>query len=154
MCMISIDQREMALRWYDEGKNQQTIADLIGCNQTSISRLIKKYSTTGVLEDLPRSGRPTKLNKKKLDELKIIIKRKIEKKNEDFGSLTTKELRDIIREEVGESYSIRHVERLMHKLGFSLITPRTMHTRHSQEAVDSFRDEFKKNSKKNIWVMN
>lgn len=153
MFMMSIDQRKMALRWYNEGKNQQTIADLIGCNQTSISRLIKKYSTKGILEDLPRSGRPTKLTSKKLANLKQVLNSNIKAKNDNFGSLTTKELRDIIHQEIGELYSIRHVERLMHKLGFSLITPRSMHTRHSQEAVDNFREEFKKNFNKSIWVM-
>lgn len=151
--MLSLDQRKLAIRWHNEGKNQQTIADLIGCNQGSISRLIKKYQTQNTLEDLPRSGRPTKLTKESLISLKKKLKSKIEQKNESFGSLTTKELRKIIHREIGELYSIRHVERIMHKLGFSLITPRTMHTRHDQEAVDAFRNDFKKKSNQPIWIM-
>ena len=74
-------------------------------------------------------------------------------KNSKFGSVTTKEIRLFIHQEIGELYSIRHVERIMHKMGFSLITPRTMHTKHDQEAVDKFREEFKKKSSQSIWIM-
>lgn len=152
--MIPIDQRKLVIKWHKEGKKQQRIADLIGCNQASISRLLKKYKSKKTLDNLPRSGRPTKLNEKKLLDLKKLLKSKIEQKNQQFGSITTKELREIIHNEVGELFSIRHVERIMHKLGFSLITPRTMHTKHDQKAVDAFREDFKKKSNRNIWVMN
>lgn len=40
---------------------------------------------------------------------------------------------------------MRHIERIIHRLGFSLITPRPQHLRHDQKKVDNFRDEFKKN---------
>ena len=151
--MLSLEKRKLAIRWHNEGRNQQTIASLIGCNQGSISRLIKKYQTQNTLEDLPRSGRPTKLNKDTLDSLRIILKSKIEQKNAQFGSLTTKQLRKIIHQKIGELYSIRHIERIMHKLGFSLITPRTMHTKHDKKAADAFREDFKKKSNQSIWVM-
>ena len=41
-----------------------------------------------------------------------------------------------------------------HKIGFSLITPRQQHIRHDQGKVDKFREEFKKNSNRRIWVVN
>ena len=151
--MLSLDQRKMVLRWHDEGKNQQAIADLVGCHQTSVGRLIAKYTSKGIIEDLPRSGRPTPLKKETLSRLKEVLKERILQKNAKFGSLTTKELRQIIQQEIGKLYSPRHVERIMHTLGFSLITPRTMHTKHDQEAVDNFRDEFKKKLNQSIWVM-
>jgi len=31
--------------------------------------------------------------------------------------------------------------------------PRPQHLKHDQEKVDKFRDEFKKNSNRNMWVM-
>jgi transposase len=79
---------------------------------------------------------------------------KIQDANNEFCSVNTKQIGKIIHKEIGELYSLRHVERIMHKIGFSLITPRPQHLKHDQEKVNKFRDEFKKNSNRNIWVMN
>lgn len=152
--MISIKERELILKWDKGGKNQQEIAELLQCHQTSVSRFLVKYNRKGVLQNLPRSGRPTKLTKKNLNQLKQKIKAEITSANEEFCSISTKEIGKIIRQEVGEVYSLRHVERIMHKLGFSLIIPRSQHIRHDQEKVDQFRDEFKKNFSRSMWVMN
>lgn len=73
--------------------------------------------------------------------------------NKDYGSLNTKQMANIIKEEVGRPYSIRHIERLMHKLGFSLIKPRPRHIKQDAKKLESFRTEFKKNLNRSIWVM-
>jgi len=151
--MISIEQRKLIVKLNQKGKKQQEIADLLGCSQPTVNLWIQRSRTKNGLATRDRSGRPTKLKEEGLTKLRHILKQKIEQKNAKFGSLTTKELREIIHQEVGELYSIRHVERIMHKIGFSLITPRTMHTRHDQKAVDSFRDEFKKKLSQHIWNM-
>lgn len=151
--MLSLSERKLALKWHKENKSQEKIAQLLGCHQSSISRLIKKQNTHKTIENLPRTGKPTKLTHEVLLMLKDKLKRKIEQKNDQFGSVTTKQIREFIHQEIGELYSIRHVERIMHKIGFSLITPRTMHTKHDQNAVDKFREEFKKKSSQNIWTM-
>ncbi len=151
--MITIKERELIIKWDEEGKTQQEIAELLRCNQSSVSRFLAKYQRKGVIQNLPRSGRPTKLTKKTLRQLKSKILAKIEDANKAFCAVSTKEVEKIIRKKVDEAYSLRHVERIMHRLGFSLITPRPQHIRHDQEKVDNFRDEFKKNSKRNMWAM-
>ena len=151
--MLSIPERKLAIKWHTQGKSQLQIAELLECNQSSISRLLQKKKEYNTIQNLKRTGKPTKLNRSMIDSLRIKLKHKIEQKNAQFGSITTKELREYIHEEIGVLYSIRHVERLMHKMGFSLITPRTMHTKHDQNAVDKFREEFKKKSSQSIWVM-
>lgn len=151
--MLTKQQRELIIKLKEDGKNQQKISDLIGCSQASVSKWIFKYKNGRTLETLPRSGRPTKLTKIKLVKLKNKILYEVRKANEKFCSLNTKQLSEIIKKEVGKEYSTRHVERIMHKLGFSLITPRTKHIKHDQDKVDKFRDEFKKNLNKNTWVI-
>lgn len=151
--MLSISERKLALKWHAQEKSQNIIAELLHCNQSSISRLIKKNKVHKTIKNLPRTGKPTKLKQSTINMLRIKLKQKIEQKNTQFGSVTTKEIREFIHKEIGELYSIRHVERIMHKMGFSLITPRTMHTKHDQQAVDKFREEFKKKSSQSIWVM-
>lgn len=151
--MISIEQRKLIVKLHENGKKQQEISNLLCCSQPTVNLWIHRSRRKNGLVTRDRSGRPTKLKKENMTKLRRTLKQRIEQKNAKFGSLTTKELREIIHQEVGVLYSIRHVERIMHKLGFSLITPRTMHTKHDQKAVDSFRDDFKKKSSRNIWIM-
>jgi len=152
--MISIKERELILKWNKDGKNQQEIANLLNCHQSSVSRFLKKFEREGTIKNLPRSGRPTVLTKRTLDLLKDCIITKIKSENSKYCSVSTKEIKRFVHKEIGKDYSIRHIERIMHRLGFSLITPRPQHLRHDQGKVDQFRDEFKKKLKQSIWVMN
>ena len=152
--MINLHTRTLVLKWKNEGKNQQQIANLIGCNQSAVSRLSAKYNETGDVKNLPRSGRPTKLKNNMLVKLKHKITESIKKANRNFCTISTKQVADIIKNEVGEAYSHRHIERIMHKMEFSLVTPRPKHIRHDQKKVDAFREEFKKNFRKSMWTMN
>jgi len=151
--MLSIKERTLILEWDKQRKTQQEIAELLGCHQSSISRLLNKHKQKGIVANLPRSGRPTKLKGKTLKLVKKKLLDKITSANNEYNGVSTKQLKEVIKQEVGKAYSIRHVERIMHKLGFSLITPRPQHLRHDQSKVDSFRDEFKKNLNQNIWVV-
>lgn len=152
--MLSIKERKLILQWNEKGKTQEEIAELLNCHQSSISRFLVKYKRKGIIQDLPRSGRPTKLTKEKLSQLKESIVTKIKSANNKYCSVGTKEIKKLVHQEIGEDYTIRHIERIMHKLGFSLITPRPQHLRHDQEKVDTFRDEFKKKLNRSMWVMN
>src|SRR3989344_3893306 len=151
--MLSIEQRRVIIQLDNKRKTQQEIAELLDCNQSSVSRLLDKYKHKGSVKDLPRSGRPTKLTKQNLAKLKSKILTNIKKANDSYCSVNTKQVKDLISREIGEVYSLRHVERIMHRLGFSLITPRPQHLRHDQGKVDAFRDEFKKNFNRSMWVM-
>ncbi len=152
--MISIKERKLIIQWNEKGKTQQEIAELLDCHQSSISRLLMKYKHKGIIYNLPRSGRPTKLTNKNLLQLKEKILTKIREANDQYCAVSTKKVENIIRHEIGETYSLRHVERIMHKLGFSLITPRPQHLRHDQDKVNNFRDDLKKNFNRSMWVMN
>lgn len=152
--MISITERKQIVRWHQQGKNQQEIADLIGCSQPTVHKWIKCFRSRRTLHTLPRSGRPTKLTKNNFARLKNKILAKIKTVNNEYCSVSTRQVGDIIHQEIGEAYSLRHVERIMHKLGFSLITPRPQHIRHDQDKVDKFRDDFKKNFNRSMWTMN
>lgn len=150
--MLSIPERKLIVKLHRQGKKQVEISQLVGCAQSAVHRWISRNKVREDFISRPKSGRPTKLTKSVIAELKTKLKQKIEQKNAQFGSITTKEIREFIHQEIGELYSIRHVERIMHKMGFSLITPRTMHTKHDQKAVDTFREKFKKKLTRAIWI--
>ncbi len=152
--MISINERKIIVKLHLKGKRQQEIADLIGCSQPTVNLWIHRYKSNKGLKTRLRSGRPTKLKGKILKNIKDKILKEINSANTEFNCVSTKEIKKLIAKEINKSYSIRHIERIMHKLGFSLITPRPQHLRHDQEKVDNFRDEFKKNFNRSMWVMN
>ena len=151
--MINLQTRELVLKWTREGKTQQQIASLIECNQSAISRLIAKHDRTGSVENLPRSGRPTPLTKNTLAKLKKEFRKKAREANENYCSIDLKQFSQIIEDRVNKQYSTRHVERVLHKLDFSRITPRPQHIKNDPAKVSEFRREFKKNFRKSIWVM-
>jgi len=151
--MLNVQERRLILKLHEEGKTQEYISGLIGCSQPTVHRWIQYGMQGRTLETLPRSGRPTPLTKNRLGKLRCKILEKVKARNKNYCSVSTKEIKRIIDDEIGRVYTLRHVERLMHKLGFSLIKPRPQHTRHDQSKVDKFRDEFKKNSHRSIWVM-
>ncbi len=151
--MLTVEQRKIILNLREDGKKQQQIADIVGCSQVSVSKWISRHKSGRTLKTLPRSGRPTKLKEKFLKNLRKKLLREIKEANKEFGSLDTKQLSEIIEKEVGKKYSLRHVERIMHRLDFSLITPRSEHIRHDPKRVKEFRKEFKKNSNRNMWIM-
>ena len=151
--MLSKPERELIIKLHLQGKKQQEIADLVGCSQPSVNLWIRRSKTKQGLQTIPRSGRPTKLQSDTFKRVKNRILDLINTANHDFDGVSTKEIKDLIAQEVGVVYTVRHVERIMHKMGFSLITPRPEHVRHDQSKVDSFRDEFKKKFPKNTWIM-
>lgn len=152
--MINIQTRELVLQWTKKQKTQQEIAALVGCNQSAISRLIAKYNQTGSIKNRPRSGRPTPLTKETLAQLKKEFTKKTRAANKNFCSIDTKKFSELIEQRINKKYTSRHIERILHKLDFSRITPRSQHIKNDPAKVAAFRDEFKKNSKKSIWVMN
>lgn len=151
--MINLQTRELVLKWKKEGKTQQHIADLVGCNQSAISRLIVKYNQTGSIKNLPRSGRPTPLTKKTLAKLKSEFRKEAREANKKYCSIDTKQFSQIIEKKTNKKYSTRHVERVLHQLDFSRIIPRSQHVKNDPKKVEEFRTEFKKNLKNSIWIM-
>lgn len=151
--MINLQTRELIIKWTKEDKTQQEIANLSGCNQSAVSRLIAKYKKTGSIKNIARSGRPTPLNKNTLIKLKKEFKKQAKAANKNFCSIDVKQFSQIIENETDKKYSTRHVERILHKLDFSRITPRPQHIKNNPQKVKEFREEFKKNLKNNTWIM-
>jgi len=151
--MINLQTRELVLKWKKEGKTQQNIAELVGCNQSAISRLIAKHEVTGSIKNLPRTGRPTPLTKYTLKKLKKDFKKQARAANKNFCSIDTKQFSQLIEKETKRKYTTRHIERILHKLDFSLITPRSQHIKNNPKKIKEFREEFKKKENPNTWIM-
>ena len=151
--MVNITEREMIVRLRKQRKTVDEISVLLGLKRSTVGFWVKRYDDSQSLENLPRSGRPTPLTQSKFALVKCKVRSFVREQEDAHCGVTSKQLKSLIEAEVGTSYTLRHVQRLLKQFGLSLITPRTQHVRHDQEKVDAFRDEFKKKLPKNTWTI-
>jgi len=147
-----VKERELIIKLFKERKTCREIADLLGTSKSKVSYWIIRSKKTGVLTDLPRGGRPTLLTKKKLVAIRTMLRK--EERTQNRSGFSSKKVFGLLQEKTGKHYSMRHVRRILHKMDIALITPRPFHIKNDPKIVDAFRQEFKKNSKKNIWTTN
>ena len=146
-----IKERELIIKSNNEKRSTYDIARVLGISQTKASFWVRRYKKTGILENLPRSGRPTPLTKDELKSIASEIKSKlIEPKRTGINS---KEVLQLIEHKISRKYTLRHAQRLLHKMGFSLVTPRVSHIRKDEKAQQKFREEFKKKPSRNMWAI-
>ena len=145
-------ERELIIQLSKKKKTVRDIAFILGISKSKASFWINRFKKTKSLEDKPKSGRPTPLTKKKLNFIANAIKSQILEFEGKSGT-SSKEVLHLIENKIHKKYSSRHVQRILYKMGFALITPRVSHIKKDKKAQEKFREEFKKNSKKNIWTM-
>ena len=152
--MVSIKERELIIYQRKKGRTVSEISEILGIKRSSVGFWVKKYKDTKTLEDSPRSGRPTSLSQSFLDKMAHDLKKKLaqQDKNERAG-FNSKEILAILEQKTKKRYSLRHVQRILHKMGFSLITPRVDHIRKDPEKIKQFREEFKKKLPQNMWII-
>ena len=148
-----IESRKMIIKLYEKNKTQEEISELLDIPQSTISYWIVRYKKTKSLEDKSRSGRPSQLNKEQFEQINHALHDFPPSRygGESMG-WTTKMLIQFIKDKFKINYTMRYAEKIMHKCGINLITPRSEHSKASYAARTVYRMEFKKNSKKNIWI--
>ena len=152
-----MNQKELALRekiisLHKKGKPTREIAYLLDITKSKSAFWVKRHKDTGSIHNKPRSGRPTALNRQELESIRKLLKSGfIEAKTEKAG-FSSKQVLQLIERKTKRKYTLRHAERIMHKIGLSLITPRIGHIRKDEKAQEKFRRGFKKNFARSIWV--
>ena len=153
-----IKERELIIKLhFVDKKKTREIGELLGTSKSKVSYWICKYKKGLSLEDEPRSGRPSKLTKEELNELKKILQKKPSKKRFGGQSMgwTTKMVAQYIKDKYNISYTQRNVIKILHKCGLSLITPRSQHAKDSKLARIAFKEDMgKKTSKRVFWAYN
>lgn len=147
-----IKERELIIElYYQKKKSTYEISDILGISQTKASFWVRRYRKTNNLENKPRSGRPSPLTNKSLEEIKLLLKTKLLSSKNKAGT-SSKEVLQLIEQKTNKKYCLRHAERIMHKMGLSLITPRISHIKKDEKAQENFRQNFKKNFSRSIWA--
>lgn len=142
-------ERELIVKLANEKKTVREIASILGISKSKASFWANRYKKTKSLADKPRSGRPTPLTNDELGFVRNQIKLRILEPKK--AGISSKEVLQLIENKTKRKYTLRHTQRLLHKMGLSLITPRVSHIRKDEKAQNKFREEFKKNLSRSIW---
>ncbi len=153
MKLEKIELRKNIIKLYKKGKKQPEISYLLDVPQTTVSFWIRRYNQSNNLNDKKRPGKKPKLTNEQMQNLKKILLDFPPRRygGESLGWLTRIAIQ-YIYDAYGIKYSMRRMQELFHKMGLNLITPRSEHAKASFAARTVYRMDFKKNSKKNIWI--
>ena len=144
--------RQNIIKLHNKGKKQDEISYLLDVPQSTVSYWIINFKKENRLTDNPRSGRPSQLTKEQKLQLK---ERLLDFPPSRYGGKsmgwTTKMAIQYVKETYKVKYGMRQIQKVFHKFGLNLITPRSEHSKASFAARTVYRMDFKKNSKKSIW---
>ena len=141
-------QRIHGLYLASKGLTVSQIMAIIGVARRTIQQWVHKYNRQGIvgLKDNPRSGKPTKLPRKK----ELEFRKRIEMgttKADGVSVLNGPVIRRILEREFGVLYSKQGLYDLLHRMGYSCLCPRPQH----ENANPQLQAEFKKTSQKR-WI--
>ena len=130
------------------GWKSTQIAELFGLSRNAVVKWIRKANQVGMaaVEDSPRPGRPTQLNERILEDLDQVLS----KSPKEVGISRTRWDGVVVAEYLKRVHRIdihvRHAQRLIRKLGYSLRQPIYRFVQASEQGVEEFQKDLKKNS--------
>ena len=133
-------RRLQALWLARQGRTCQQIMDVTGAGRRSIQQWVARYNAGGVEELLekPRSGRPTFLTDAQQEQLKTRIEAG-PTEGDVVSVFHAAAIDDLVEKEFGVVYSLRGIQALLGRLGFSYQYPRPRHENSDPEAQETFK---------------
>lgn len=128
------------------GWKSTQVAELFGLTRWAVVKWIQKANSDGVemVNDRARSGRPSHFDKDLMKKLDVALS----KSPQDFGMPRAKWDGVVFVEYLKKTYHIeihvRHAQRMIKKLGYSLRRPMYRFVQTKEEGVEEFRDTLKK----------
>ena len=121
------------------------IMEVTGASRRTVQQWIAKYNRGGIeaLLDRPRSGRPALLNAGQQKQLA----RRIENgptENDPVCVFTGPAVEELVGREFGVLYSLRGIQQLLRRLGFSYVCPRPVHEKSDPKAQEAFKKTSRK----------
>jgi len=141
-----LKERYLILLHSKEGLNTREIAGILKKSPTTVSLWIRRFNEEGFegILNKPKSGRPSKTSKRSFE----AIKEDLAKSPQHFGYTqqfwTTKLLKAHIKKRYKTEYTNRHILRIFHGFGYTLIKPRPSDYRKSPAKKQEFKDNLKK----------
>lgn len=129
-----------------KGDTLENIASSLQKPKTTIHDWLRRLEDGGVekLYDIKQSGKPAKLSKQQLDELKKVLDNSPQKQGLPFVLWTTKLVQYIIIKLFDIKYEIWNIWKIVKKLNFSLQVPRQENRKSNKKLQEKFKVELKK----------
>lgn len=131
-----VRQRILAIRLLVLGQTVPQAAPLVGLKERQVRNWVHRFGAEGLagLRDRPRPGQPKHLPTEKEEVFRARIRRP------PRGMiLRGSDVQRLLKEEFGAAYSLGGVYFLLHRLGFSSLSPRPLHPQTDPEAQADFK---------------
>lgn len=135
-----------------EGYSCRDVAKICRTSKSKVSFWHVRFQKMGYdsLKDKEGRGIKPQLNDGKITQLDKKLSVPYKMANGYTRGWQTKDVYQLIKNELGVKYSLRHIRRILRSLGFVMLVPRPRNKKRNQNDVDEFQQEFKKTLK--IWV--
>ena len=137
-----MSKRLLSLYHLKNGKKLSEVIEITLASECSIRSWAKKYSEAGFLGLLEEDGRGRYPKLPKEQEQTVIEEINLMQEERDGGRITGLELQEMLLGKFKIKYCLRSVYVLLDRLGFSWISCRSKHPKTSQEAIDTFKEDF------------
>ena len=126
-----------------QGETGAAIAQRLGYTDRAVRKWVQRYNEGGLagLKDLPRSGRPRHLDAAKDEEVRQRLDAGAQPQD-GVCALRGEDVRRILEEEFGATYSLSGAYVVLRRLGYSSLVPRPQHP----DVDPAAQEEFEKNS--------
>ena len=134
-------RRMLALALVLEGASRATAARSCGMDRQSLRDWVHRYNGEGLegLSDRPRSGRPSLLTPTQMAELEQVIAAGPDPAVDGVVRWRCVDLRRVVDERFEVEIAERTMAKLVHKLGFSRLSPRPRHPKADVAAQEAYK---------------
>jgi len=131
--------RLLAMYHLQSGKSLLIVSEIVQSHWKTVQSWLRRFRESGFdgLFESQRNGAPRKINA--AQETFISDKIKMLSESKTGGYITGKELHNMLYNEYGINCSLKTIYNIIHRLGFSWITSRSMHRKSNQEAQDAYK---------------
>ena len=124
-----------------QGLSIDKIAEAVQMHRRSVQDILHRFIKRGMhaAESLPKTGRPKRLKRSQLRDLRERLLRSPATNGFNEGFWSTRLVLALVKREYRVEYDASHLRRLLHELGFSVKTPRPKHYKSSPTKVAAFK---------------
>ena len=147
-----VKQRLQIILFLRGGKSQREVSAELRMSTGIIPYWKERFEREGKngLKDKEGRGRKSELSKKQLKEISSAVDNGMRMKDGYKRGYKTKDVREFIKNKFKINYTTRNCLKILRKLGYNLKVPRPRNKSRSQNSVDEFKEQFKKNFQ--VWI--
>lgn len=150
---VNVRER-LQILWYLRQKyTQREVAKMLSISNGIVAFWKKRFEQEGFtgLQDKEGRGRKAALTEEQLSMLGSALNDGVPLEDGYRRGFITKDVRGFIQQEFKQEYTPRHCRGLLKMIGCSMQVPRPRNKSRNQEAVETFKKEFKKNV--HVWTL-